>query len=120
MTLPPAVREPWPSLQGAERFWVPAAHWLALVTTWLGPLVVLLTVGERNPRVRWHALEALNFQITLSVAALSASLLLRVGPAGLVALAGLVVLAVAMGVTAAVRSASGVPWRYPVSLRLVR
>lgn len=120
MTPPPAGQQAWPPLQGNERLWVPATHWLALVTTWLGPLVVLLTVGERNALIRWHALQALNFQITLSVATLAASLLLRVSPVGLVALVVLVVVAIICHVTAAVRSASGVPWRYPVSLRLVR
>ena len=40
------------------------------MTTWVGPVAILLTVGERDPRVRAHACASLNFEITVTLALL--------------------------------------------------
>jgi uncharacterized Tic20 family protein len=39
------------------------AHYLGLLG-FLGPLIIMLTSGERDPYVRVHSVEALNFHIT--------------------------------------------------------
>ena len=81
-----------------EKTWALLAHLSGLLAAWLalgvlGPLVVLLVQGNRSPFVRRHALESLNFQITLLalcvlgvlVTVLTAGLgFLLVVPAGLV------------------------------------
>ncbi|WP_238332370.1 DUF1707 and DUF4870 domain-containing protein [Kribbella jejuensis] len=40
------------------------AHWLGYPTSFVGPALVVATAGQRNPAVRRHAVEALNFQLT--------------------------------------------------------
>src|SRR5687768_8785948 len=58
---------------GEEATWVGAAHWGALVASFigglafLGPLLVLLIKGNESPRVRWHAVESLNFQLSFLI-----------------------------------------------------
>lgn len=111
---------PWVvALQGSERGWVPAAHWLPLLSTWFGPLAVLLTAGERNARIREHATESLNFELTFSLAMLASALLAFAG-IGFVPLAILPVAWLVLRIGAARRSARGERVRYPLTLRLVR
>lgn len=111
--------QPYPPLTGPDRGWVPAAHWVALLTTWLGPFVILLTVGERSARVREHAQESLNFEITfwllMLVAALGTFVLI-----GYVFLVLLPILWLVLRVMAALDAAAGKRVRYPLTLRLVR
>lgn len=123
--IPPQVapdpRDPWGGrpLQGDERTWVPASHWLGLLTSWLGPVVILLTVGERNLRVRAAARESVNFEITITLALLASALLAFVGVGFL--LIGIVALVwLALRIIATVESAKGRAYRYPVSIRIVR
>jgi uncharacterized Tic20 family protein len=40
------------------------AHWSGYPTFFVGPAVIAATAGQRNPAVRRHAIEALNFQLT--------------------------------------------------------
>ncbi|MEU8226491.1 DUF1707 and DUF4870 domain-containing protein [Kribbella sp. NPDC048915] len=40
------------------------AHWLGYPTFFVGPAIVAATSGQKNPAVRRHAVEALNFQLT--------------------------------------------------------
>jgi uncharacterized Tic20 family protein len=40
------------------------AHWLGYPTFFVGPAIVAMTAGRRDPAVRKHALEAVNFQLT--------------------------------------------------------
>ena len=57
---------------GDERMWATAAHWSALVAAFvalafLGPLVVLFTKGTSSGYVRRHAVESLNFQLSMLI-----------------------------------------------------
>ncbi len=40
------------------------SHWLGYPTFFVGPAVVMATAGRRNPVVRKHAVEAVNFQLS--------------------------------------------------------
>jgi len=40
------------------------AHWLGYPTFFVGPALVVASAGQKNPAVRRHAVEALNFQLT--------------------------------------------------------
>lgn len=114
-------RDPWNGapLSGEERFWVPAVHWLPLFTTWLGPLVVLLTIGERNARVREHAKESLNFEVTIWLLILVAALLTYV-LIGYLFLVMLPFVAVVLRLSATLEAFRGRNHRYPFSLRIIR
>jgi hypothetical protein len=100
------------------------AHLSALVAgmfgfPFLGPLIVMLTKGKESAWVDQHAKEALNFQITVTVALWisAASFLCLVGfvLVPLVALAALV-----LTILAGIKANNGEMYRYPATVRLVK
>lgn len=114
----------------AIRDWAMIAHLSALVGLLangigfvLGPLVVWLWKRDDDEFIKEQALEALNFQITMVLAAI-ASILLMLTVVGIVigALVLIVVgvLMVVMPIVAAVQAKRGMHYRYPLSLRLVK
>jgi uncharacterized Tic20 family protein len=50
---------------GHDRLLAALAHGSGYFTTFIGPLIVMLTTGRRSSYVRRHAVEALNFQLTV-------------------------------------------------------
>jgi len=116
-----------------ERTWAAAAHWSALVAAFvalafLGPLVVMLARGNHSPWVRRHAVESLNFQLSMliyGVAGTVIALVLTLVTLGI----GLVVvipLALAfaafwlvMTIIGAVKANNGEDYRYPLTIRMV-
>ncbi|MGZ4589345.1 MAG: DUF4870 domain-containing protein, partial [Actinomycetes bacterium] len=80
---PPAYWGPPSGLSPSEeRTWAMAAHIGALVAgvvamAFLGPLIIMLTQGTKSAFVRRHAVESLNFQITLLIA-LAAGIVLSI------------------------------------------
>jgi hypothetical protein len=133
-----------------ERHWAAMAHLsallLALLTSWaagvagvVAALVVWLLKKDDSPFVAEHAREALNFNLSMLLYACAAAALvialvgvtvftLGIGliltlPAGiLLALAGaaIAVLWLVCSVTATIKAWNGEPYRYPLSIRLVR
>ena len=133
-----------------ERLWAASVHAgalvAALVTSWFagvaGALVALgvwFVVRGRHPFATAHAREAFNFNLSMfiyTVVAVIIGLLLIGGtvltlglgllvslPAGLVLLAVLAALAVAwlvFTIVAAVKAWDGQPYRYPLSIRLLK
>ena len=82
------------------------------------PLVIMLTKGKESPFVRRHAVESLNFQISVLIyAAVSAVLVLVL--IGIALLLALAVFYVVVVVLATVKAANGQEYRYPLTLRLV-
>ena len=133
----------------SERQWALAAHLaalvLALMTSWLvgvagviGALAVWLLKRDDSPFVAEHALEAVNFNLSMliysciavaigialvgiSIVTLGLGLLLTI-PAGLallVAVAGIAVLWLVCSILAMVAAWDGRPYRYPLSIRLL-
>lgn len=116
-----------------EKTWALAAHIGTLLSAYvalglLAPLLVLLLKGDASPFVRRHAVESLNFQISLliySVAGfvvgfLLAVLTLGVGLVALVPLAAvLAVFVLVLLVVAAVRASNGDTFRYPLTIRFI-
>jgi uncharacterized Tic20 family protein len=82
------------------------------------PLIVMLTLGTRSAYVRHHAVEALNFHITVWIASAIAGLAIIV-IIGLVLLPAVLVVGAVFAIIAAVQSYQGVLYRYPLTLRLV-
>ena len=93
------------------------------------PLVVMNTVGERSAQVRVHAVESLNFQLSIllySVVLLILTFLVGVGTLGF-GLLVMIPLLVALGVfevvvmiIASVQASNGGFYRYPLAIRFVR
>jgi uncharacterized Tic20 family protein len=97
-------------VNGEDRLLGAMAHGTAMVPIVVGPLALMLTSGRRSPYVRQHAVEALNFQVTL--------LLVTIVTFGI----GGIVYAVAwlVGLFGSLVALTGQRFRYPFILRLVR
>jgi uncharacterized protein len=113
-----------------ERLWGAASHVGSLVAAWfalgvIGPLVVLILKGNESAFVRRHAVESLNFQISLliylavagivAIFTLGLALLVIVPVAAVVALLALI--AIIRGTLAGHR---GEEFRYPLCMRFVK
>ena len=90
----------------------------------IAPLLIMLTVGNESPFVRRHAVESLNFQISLLIYGAAALLfsivtiglgLIIVIPVGIAA----VVAALVFLIQASIKAANGEDYRYPLTLRFV-
>ena len=106
-----------------ERLWGLLAHlsWIAgsiVAIAPLGPLVVFLVFKDRSPFLRRHALEALNFWITVYIGlAISVALMLIL--VGFVTFAAIGIAALVLSIIAALAANKGEEYRYPFTLRLV-
>ena len=86
----------------------------------IGPLVLFLVVKDDPAKTftRHHALEALNFHITLAIAGVVSAILVIV-LIGFLMLAVLGVAGAVLGILAAVAASRRELYRYPFTLRLV-
>lgn len=100
-----------------ERLGGGAAHLLALIGfPILGPLVLLLTGGKTSPHIRRHALEALNFHLTVT----GATFLLPFTVIGVLLLPVIWVGAIVLSIVGGVSALNGNAFRYPLTIRLVK
>ncbi|MGH8281921.1 MAG: DUF4870 domain-containing protein [Gammaproteobacteria bacterium] len=109
----------------AERNWGMAAHLSALAGyvipfgSIIGPLVVWLMKKDEMPFVNVQGKEALNFQITVVIAALISVVLILV-IIGIFLLWALAIIDLIFIIVAAIQASKGVDYRYPISLRLIK
>ena len=108
-----------------ERTWGMLAHLSALVGLLiplignvLGPLVVTIARSDQSAFVAAHAKEALNFNISVTLAALICTLLMLVF-VGFLLGSALFIAWLVMTLIAAIKASEGAAYRYPFSLRLV-
>ncbi len=111
-------------LPNEVRNWALAAHLSAFLGAWvalafLGPLVVWLVKREDHPFVEMHAREALNFNLSVLLYFIVGVVLAFV-LIGFLLLAALGVIWLVFTIIAAVRASNGEPYRYPLTIRLVR
>jgi Uncharacterized protein conserved in bacteria len=95
------------------------AHWLGILIGFLGPLIIWLTKGEQDKFVKDHAIEALNFQITLAIGYV-ASFILSFVFIGIIGYVALPVLNIIFSIIAAMAANKGESYRYPFALRLIK
>jgi uncharacterized protein len=115
-----------PGLTENERTWGMLAHLAALAGVVmplfgcvLGPLVVWLGRRDQSAFVEAQAKEALNFNISVFLAAIVCSLLMLVF-VGFILGAALFIAWLVMTLIAAIKASEGIAYRYPFSLRLVK
>ena len=106
-----------------ERTWASAAHWSAIVAAFvalafLGPLIVLLVKGNESVWVRRHAVESLNFQLSILVYGIVSAVLVLV-LIGFFLLIAVGLLWLVCTIMAAVKTANGEDYRYPLTIRMV-
>lgn len=108
-----------------QRNWALGAHLAALAGllipfgNLLGPLLIWVIKKDEMPFVADQGKEALNFQITMTIAFLVSSAL-TVILIGFLLLAVVGLFDLVMVVVAAVKANEGSPYRYPLTLRLIK
>ena len=97
------------------------AHLLGIFTWFIGALIIWLVKKESSPYVDDQGKEALNFQITVGLGYVAASLFscITLGLGALV-FPAIYVLNVVFCIMACVAAGNGERYRYPVSIRLVK
>lgn len=113
-----------------ERNWAMAAHIGSLVAAviamgFLAPLGVLLYMGGRSDFVRRHAIESLNFQITLllyfAVAMAFIFVTFTLGAFVILPVLGIAAIVVLIVILLATMAASrGEDYRYPLTFRFIK
>jgi uncharacterized Tic20 family protein len=92
-------------------------HLLGIFTAFLGPLIIWLLKKDSSPFVDDQGKEALNFQITRILASLACFIGLCIAP---ILIAIVQVTCLVFAIIATIQSGKGVPYRYPLCLRLVK
>ena len=85
----------------------------------LGPLIIWLMKKEDHPFVDEQGKEAINFQITMTIAAIVCILLFVVG-IGIILLPLVGLFDLIMIIVASVKANSGEHYRYPFAIRLIK
>jgi len=107
-----------------ERQWAMFAHLSALIGFILpfgniiGPLVIWLIKRETMPFVDQQGKEALNFQITVTIAMVVSAILIIV-VIGFVLMFIIGLAALILTIMAGIKANEGVAYRYPFTLRLI-
>ncbi len=120
---PPPPGGPFPGGYGAapvqdEKTWALLAHVGTFALGFLAPLLVMLTKGNESGFVRRHAVESLNFQISLLIY-LTASAVLILVLIGILLMIAVGVFAFVVVILATIKAANGEDYRYPLCIRLV-
>ena len=126
MSDPTSTPAPGATPSENERTWGMLAHLSALtgIVVWLvgcvaGPLVVWLARRDQSAFVAEHAREALNFNITIVLAAIVCMVLMLMF-VGFILGAALFIVWLVFTLIAAIKASEGHTYRYPFSLRLVK
>ncbi len=101
-----------------EKLWAWLSHGGFVVGGFIVPLVVMLTKGKDSPFVRRHAVEALNWQISLMIYFVVSIILIFV-IIGILTTIALVVAMFVFGIMAIIKAANGEDYRYPLCIRMV-
>ncbi len=94
-------------------------HLLGLFTSFLGPLIIWLIKKDQSAYVNDQGKEALNFQITVIIAWFIAYALMLV-VVGIFLMPVILILNLVFCIMGCVAAAKGRPYRYPVSIRLIK
>lgn len=100
------------------RMWSLFAHIGGLLTTFVVPLVIYVIYKDRDPFIRRHAAQALNFQIIIAIAYFVSSLLLIVVIGGFTYLIAFA-LSVCFSIMAAMAANKGEEYTYPMVPQMV-
>ena len=115
---PPGYGAAPPLSPSDERMWATLAHVGPILVGFLAPLLIWLVFRERSRFVDDQGKEALNFQITLAIAYLVGVITIPI-LIGLVILLAAWVLTIVFGIQGAIVAGRGVPYRYPLTWRVI-
>jgi uncharacterized Tic20 family protein len=121
---PPPPNYPGPTSPNENNLMV-LAHAGTLISFLTGgfgflvPLILLLTKGKESDRIRGACIESLNFQISVLIYSVI-SLVLMLLLVGFLLILVVGVVAFIFPIIAAVRVSSGMEYKYPLTLRLLK
>ena len=101
------------------RMWAMLCHLLGLFTSFIGPLIIWLIKKDEDDFVDNQGKEALNFQITVLIAAIISGILIAVC-IGVFMLAAVQIVNLVLCIVASAKSNSGVAYRYPICIRFIK
>ncbi len=96
-----------------------AAHLLAIVSSFLGPLIIWVTKGKEDAFVEQHAKEALNFQISMAIY-FTVSFILMFVLIGFVLVPVLVIANIVFIVLETLKAGRREASHYPVTIRIIK
>lgn len=102
-----------------EKTWSMLAHLGGIVLGFLAPLIVMLTKGNESPYTRHNSVEALNFQITILIGYVVATILMLV-LIGFLLWPLLYIANIVLCVMAGIAANKGETYKYRFTLRLVK
>ena len=102
-----------------EKTWGMIAHVSALVSLFLGPIIVLAAKGNTSKWVKAHAIEALNFSITIFIGYMICVPLMFV-VIGMCLIVPLGLGALILHIIAGVGAFQGNSYRYPFAIRFLK
>lgn len=95
-------------------------HLLGLFTNFIGPLILWLIKKDEDKFVDSQGKEALNFQITIAIAGVAATILMPVFCIGILIGIAAAICNVVFCILACVAANKGEDYRYPVCIRLIK
>ncbi len=107
-----------------ERMWAMLCHlstfsgFLIPLGNIIGPLVIWAMKKDEYPLVDDQGKEALNFQITVTIAAIISIILIFV-LVGILLISVVILVEVILTIIAAIKANDGVRYRYPFTIRLI-
>jgi len=120
----PSSSTPETPLQKPDRTWDVLCHILALAGfvfpfgNIIGPLIIWLVKKDQIPSVDAHGKESLNFQISMTIYAIVASLLIF-AVVGFVLLPAVLLANLILVIMATIKASNGEPYRYPLTIRFI-
>jgi uncharacterized Tic20 family protein len=125
VTTPPASpqppyggQQPQPMSPSDEKLWATLIHVGGIFFSFLPALIGYIVFKDRGPFVRAHATTALNFQLTLLIAYVAASILTIV-LIGFFLLPVIGILSVVFSIIAAIKANQGEWYQYPLTIKFL-
>jgi uncharacterized protein len=114
----PGYGQPAPVSPSDARMWAMLAQLAGFITSFVGALVIYLIYKDRDPFIRRHAAQALNFQIIILIAYVIA-LVLTVVLIGIPLLLAVGVCWILFPILAAVAANKGEDYSYPLTPQMI-
>lgn len=96
------------------------AHFLGIITGFVGPLIIWLIKKDRSPFVNDQGKEALNFEITVLIAWIVAAIIARLTCVGLILFPAVAAGNLIFCLMAGLKAKDGIAYRYPFAIRFVK
>jgi hypothetical protein len=125
---PPGPGTPPPGFaSNEEKTWALVAHFggavgmffLFGVGGWIAPLVAMVAKGDQSPTIREHAVKALNFQLTWSIAGVIGYLTICI-VIGFIIFPVAALMGIIFGIIAGVKANDGQLYEYPAAIKMIK